>query len=83
MNKLLIKVSVPYPYAKVYALRLLVETALFPPTSVIFGATIKSDVTTKSDSEKPLWKINVDQVMFLCPIPFRTNDFKAEIRVLI
>lgn len=61
VNKLLIKVSVPYPYAKVYALRLLVETALFPPTSVIFGATIKSDVTTKSDSEKPLWKINVDQ----------------------
>lgn len=61
-NNLLIKICLLSNVARNQACRLLVEIALYPPVSPIFGAIIKPDIDCIYPSEVSLLKENIKQV---------------------
>ena len=64
VNKLLVQLSTQKPIARNQAAKLLIETALYPPVSPIFGATVKPDPDVITTNNTSLLKENIKQVTF-------------------
>jgi hypothetical protein len=65
VDKLLVQLSTRRPIARNQAVKMLIEIALYPPVSPIFGATVKPDLDFIAPNDVSLLKENIKQV-FCC-----------------